>query len=237
MTAAPSSRSAYDKLPRRLKRFVDQYVTGDTAANALRNAGYGGLHPRAVAHKWLKRPDIKAAVDEVTERHVADVGIRQVTILKQMAAIAHADIGKLFNADGTLKPPHELDEATRSAIASIEVEEVSTQGREGTRYKYKFWDKVKANDRLGQFVKLWDARATNVNVDARSVTVNMGAGTAEALQYLADLGRTIATIGSGEATAPADQDRSVLPAQVCDGEAGHRASVDAGAHTGDPEQP
>ena len=234
---AESKTSVYDKLPRRLKRFVDQYVIGGTAASAIQLAGYKGRYPHGVAHKWLKKPMLRAAVEEATERHLADVGVRQVTVLRQMHAIATSDIAKLFNEDGTLKQPHELDEATRAAIASFEVEEVSTGGREGTRYKYKFWDKVKANDRLGQFVKLWEARATNVNVDARSVTINAGAGAEEAIRALADIGRQIAALGAGEITAPADQDRSVLPAEICDGEAGHRTPVDGGEDQGSTELP
>lgn len=226
-------RSEYEKLPRRLKRFVDQYVVGATAADAMRSTGYRGLHPNVVAHKWLKRPQIRAAVEEVTERHVNDIGVRQVTVLKQMHAIASHDPRKLVDENGNALPLHKLDEATAAAISSVEIEEVSSNGESGTRYKYKFWDKVKANDRLGQFVKLWEARATNVNVDARSVTLNVGAGTAEALQYLADLGRSIATIGPEEVAASADQDRLVLPAEVCDGSAGRGASVDASADTGD----
>jgi hypothetical protein len=234
------SKSAYDRLPRRLKRFVDHYVIGGTAAQASRESGYKGKYPHVVGHKWLQRPKIKAAVDEATERYVADIGVRQVSIIKQMAAIAHSDPRKFEDADGNTIPLHKLDEATAAAIASFEIEEISTQGREGKRYKYKLWDKVKANDRLGQFVKLWEARGAinaNVNIDNRSVTLNVGAGTAEALQYLADLGRTIATIGPSEVTAPADQNGSVLPAALCDGPAGHRAPVDAGADTGDTAEP
>jgi hypothetical protein len=230
-------KSTYDKLPRRLKRFVDHYVIGGTAAQALRESGYKGQHAHAVAAKWLKKPILRAAVDEATERYVADVGVRQVTVLRQMAAIATLDPRKLVDEGGNPIPLNQLDADTAAAISGLEVEEISTGGNTGTRYKYKFWDKVKANDRLGQFVKLWEARATNVNVDARSVTVNMGAGTAEALQYLADLGRTIATIGPEEVTAPADQDRPVLPDPVCDGQAGRGASVDASADTGDAAEP
>lgn len=226
-------KSALDKLPRRLKRFVTQYVAGDTPANAMKLAGYSGLHPRVVGHKWLKRPEVKAAVAEETERLTTEVGIRQVTVLKQMHAIASLDPRKVEDENGDPIPLHKLDEATAAAISSVEIESISSNGETGKRYKYKFWDKVKANDRLGQFVKLWEARATNVNVDARSVTVNVGSGTEEALQYLADLGRSIASLGPETVTTSADTDRLVLSAEVCDGEAGRGASVDASADTGD----
>lgn len=110
-------RSAYDKLPRRLKRFVDQYVIGGTAESAMRASGYKGLYPNQVAHKWLKKHPIKEAVEEATERYVADVGVRQVTVLKQMAAVATLDPRKLVDANGKPIPLHLLDEATAAAIS------------------------------------------------------------------------------------------------------------------------
>lgn len=232
-----SKRTAYERLPRRYKRFVDLFVSGATTERAMIESGYTGRYPRQLATKLLRKPQVTAAIEEATERHVADIGARQATVLRQMHAIATSDVAKLFKEDGALKAPHELDEETRAAIAAIEIEDVSKEGFSGTRYKYKFWDKVKANDRLGQYVKLWEARQTNVNVDARSVTVNVDRGSQEALRVLADIGASIAALGSGQAATPADQDRPLLPAEVCDGSPGRGASVDAGANSGDPEQP
>jgi phage terminase small subunit len=237
LPAATSHKSAYDKLPRRLKRFVSQYVAGDTPANAMRLAGYSGLHPRVVGHKWLKRPEVRAAVEEETERLVAEVGVRQVSVLRQMHAIASADPRKLVDENGQCVPLHRLDADIAAAISGVEVEEISSNGEKGTRYKYKFWDKVKANDRLGQFVKLWEARATNVNVDARSVTVNVDSGSEEAIRLLATVGSEIAALGSGEAAAAANPNGSLLPAPIRDGATGHRTPVDAEAGEGDTAEP
>ena len=94
--------------------------------------------------------------------------------------------------------------------------------------KDKFWDKVKANDRLGQFVKLWEQRATNVNVDARSVTLNVDRGSEDAIRALDDIGRQIAALGSGQAPALPNPHGSVLPAALCDGQEGRGTSVDDG---------
>jgi phage terminase small subunit len=233
-TQSPT-RSAYDRLPRRLKRFVDEYVVGATGADALRKAGYRGLHPNAIAWKWAKKPHVAAAIEEAQQRLVADVGVRQVTVLKQMHAIATSDPRRVEDENGNTIPLHKLDPETAAAIASVEIEDVSKDGYVGKRYKYKFWDKVKANDRLGQFTKLWEARATNVNVDARSVTLNVGTGVAEALRVLDGVGREIAAIGSTETAALPDPNGPVLLTAVRDGQGGYRASVDAGESAGDSE--
>src|SRR5687767_10371979 len=125
---AKPTRSAYEQLPRRLKRFVDQYVIGGTAEMAMRQSGYKGLHARQLAHKWLAKPKIKTAVEEATERHVADIGTRQYTVLKQMHSIATADPRKLEDENGKPIPLHLLDEATAAAISAVEIEEVSSNG-------------------------------------------------------------------------------------------------------------
>jgi len=234
-TTKPNT-SAYERLPRRLKRFVDHYVIGGTAAAALRESGYKGRHANTVAAKWLKRPNLVAAIEEANARAVADIGVRQTTVLKQFAAIATSDPRKLEDADGNTIPLHKLDAETAAAISQVEIEEVSKDGFTGKRYKYKFWDKVKAGDRLGQFVKLWDAKSTTVNVDARSVTVNAGGATTEALQQLADITRAIAALGAGTPAAIENTHGSVLPAALCDGSSGRGASVDVSADSGDPEQ-
>jgi phage terminase small subunit len=229
LPAKTETKSAYDKLPRRMKRFVDQYVIGATGEAAIRAAGYKGLYPYQIAGKWLKKPFIKQAVEEATERHVNDVGVRQATVLKQMKSIATIDPRKLVDENGVQIPLHLLDDATAAAIQSVEIESVSSNGETGTRYKYKFWDKVKANDRLGQFVKLWEQRATNVNVDARSVTLNVDRGSEDAIRALDDIGRQIAALGSGQAPALPNPHGSVLPAALCDGQEGRGTSVDDGA--------
>jgi phage terminase small subunit len=230
-------RTAYEKLPRRLKRFVDHYVIGATAEAAMRASGYTGRFPSGIGSKWLRKPEVKEAVTEATERHMQEIGVRQFTVIQQMHAIATLDPRKLVDENGVLLPLHKLDAATAAAISSVEIEEVSSNGESGTRYKFKFWDKVKANDKLGQFLELWESnRVANVNVDARSVAYIVDKGSQEAVRILAGVGREIAALGASETPALSDQDRSVLPAALCVGQGGHRTPVDAPQNPGDSER-
>ena len=50
-------------------------------------------------------------------------------VLKEIARPAFLDIRKAFNADGSLKPIHDLDDDTAAAIAGLEVSEI--RGEDG----------------------------------------------------------------------------------------------------------
>ncbi len=146
-------------------------------------------------------------------------------------------IGKPCVRVGDRKALEHLDNATASALAGLEVEEVSTGGRFGKRYKYKFWDKNKALDKFGQYTKLWDAKGNVTNIDARSINqtnVGVAVGSPDGIQEslrLLDQARSIAAVPRA---APCDSDGSVLPAALCPQPPGHGTPVDAGADPGSP---
>jgi phage terminase small subunit len=237
--ALATGRSAYDSLKPRHRLFVDAFVEGASAADAVRVLGYKGRRARQSGWKLLRKPRIAAAIEERKAQMLEDAGLRQHHVIEQLAAIARCDPRRLVNEAGEPIPLHRLDPQTAAAISAVEIEEISSNGEKGTRYKYRFWDKGKANDRLGQWLNLWEASRTNVNVDARSVTVNNAPGGEAALQgaiRLLERVRAIGAVGgSQEAAAACDSDGSLLPAPVCDEPIGRGASVDAGEDSGGPE--
>lgn len=185
------------------------------------------------AHKFLKRADIQEAIAEREQFYLGELGIRAERVLRETLAIATLDPRKLIGADGKPLKLQDLDDATAAAIAGLELEDISINGETGTRYKFKFWDKNKALDKLGQFKKLWDTKGPTVNVDARSVTNNtVHVGGGEAIRAVAELGRAIAAIGASARASAPDQNGPVLPAPIRAEQAGRGASVDAGKDQG-----
>lgn len=76
-------------------------------------------------------------------------------VLAEEARIAFADPRAVYGPDGEPLPPHRLDEDTARALAAMEVVESATRSGESTvRYKYKFWDKRAALDRLARHLGL-----------------------------------------------------------------------------------
>jgi phage terminase small subunit len=225
--------SAYDRLPRRHRRFVDAYVAGHSGAESMRLARCKSLYPHNRAWELLQRPEIRAAIDERERHAVAEAGVRHLRIVQELHRIATCDPRKLVNGEGVAIPLHELPEEVAACIASVDVENISINGETGTRYKYRFWDKNKALDKLGQYLKLWDAKGPTVNVDARSVTNNtVHVGGGEAIRAVAELGRAIAAIGASQSLSSPDPNGSLLPAPVRDEPKGRGASVDAGQDQG-----
>jgi hypothetical protein len=228
----PQTESAYDRLPRRHKRFVDAYVPGLSAAEALRRSGYKGPYPEVFAYRLLKKPEIRSAVEDRTQHYIQEMGVRAERIIRETLAIATLDPRKLEDANGKAIPLHKLDPEVAAAIAAVEVENISMDGETGTRYKYKFWDKNKALDKLGQFTKLWDAKGPTVNVDARSVTNNVIAASPDALSGAVRLLEQARAIAAPAATALGHSNGPLLPAAVRDEPAGRGTPVDAGSNKG-----
>ncbi len=86
----------------------------------------------------MKRPDISAD-----------------RVLAEEARIAFADPRAVYGPDGEPLPPHCLDEDTARALAAMEVVETAAKaGGTTVRYKYKFWDKRAALDRLARHLGL-----------------------------------------------------------------------------------
>lgn len=229
-----SNESAYSRLKRRHRRFVDHYVTGEKAADAIRSAGCKSQHARTVASRLLSKPEIQAAIDERTKLFLQDTAARSHKTIGQVVAIAYLDPRKVVDPEtGMAVPLQQMDPDTAAGISSVEVENISINGETGTRYKYRFWDKNKALEKLGQWQKLWDGPGAKVNVDARSINVNAsGEGVLRAVDDL--IGRATA-VGVLAADTQAHPDGLVLPAPVRDGEAGHRSPLDAGEDSGGAE--
>lgn len=226
-------KSAYHALRRHHRRFVDALFDGKSGIEAVKAAGYKGRWPAQRAARLWQKPYIQAALEERSRMLTADVGVRHERVMRELYWVATCDPRKLVDGQGVHIPLHQLPDDIAACISGVEVEEISSDGVQGTRYKYKFWDKNKALDKLGQYLKLWDARQTNVNVDARSVTVNnnspAGAAALQGAVRLLEQARAIAVSPSATLGNP---NGSVLPAAVRDESPGCGTPVDAGEDSG-----
>jgi phage terminase small subunit len=226
----------YSQLTKRQRLFVDEYLASRTAAAAYVAAGYKGQDATACAWQLLKKPMVADAVIERRRQLLDDVGIRQERVILELGAIATADPRKLVDGLGEIVPVHLLDAQTAAAISSIEIEDVSIGGRVGKRYKYRFWDKPKALDKLGQWMKLWESAHASINIDNRQVHVTSPDGRSEAtLRAVDELIGTIKSLGQSAAATQAYKDGSLLPIAICNESEGHGTSVVDDEDQGGPE--
>lgn len=74
-------------------------------------------------------------------------------VLLELARIAFADVASFFNADNTIKKPHELDEDQRAILAGFEasIQNVAPgDGKQDLIHKFRSYDKVKALEILAK---------------------------------------------------------------------------------------
>ncbi len=76
-------------------------------------------------------------------------------VLREDAAVAFADPRACFGSDNAPLPPKELPADIARAVASVECKETATKNGSLTRtWKYSFWSKEKALERLARHLGL-----------------------------------------------------------------------------------
>lgn len=144
-------------LPPRQQRFVEEYLIDLNATRAAIRAGYAPAAAQEQGSRLLSNAMVAAAIARAKAARAQRVAITADRVLQEIARLAFSDQRRLFNEDGNLKRPHELDDDTAAAVASIEI--VTTERGEGAVEhvaKIKTWDKTKALDQLARHLGLFN---------------------------------------------------------------------------------
>lgn len=150
----------YPKLSPKQERFVEEYVIDCSAAAAARRAGYAEKYADRMGYRLLATPLVAAALAEkkknISKRNEATVD----RIVQELARIAFQDPRRLFNENGSLKDPKDLDDDTAAALSTIEsAEEFDGSGADrklsGYLKKIKGWDKLRALELLGKYLGIF----------------------------------------------------------------------------------
>lgn len=155
--------------------FIAEVAAGANLGDAAEAAGYA----RSAGYRLMKMPEI---VEELLKRRASKLRRLEVTeerVLQEIAKMAFLDPRQLFYDDGSPKPIHELDEFTAACIAGIDIEE-EFEGRGmgrrpvGAVRKIKFIDKLRANELLGRYLKLWTDRVEVSGPEALAERLRQG---------------------------------------------------------------
>lgn len=96
---------------------------------------------RMLDTKWRRMADIQRAAADRAELDASE-------LMREIKRVALSDIGGIMHEDGRVKLPHELDPATRAAVASFKIDEYG-------RIEYKFWDKNAALEKAAKVLGLY----------------------------------------------------------------------------------
>lgn len=135
------------RLTAKQERFVAEYLIDLNASAAARRAGYSAKRADAIGHENLRKPDIASAVAAAKAKRMERTEITQDAVLLQLSRLMSFDIRSLYNADGSMKAPHELDDAAAMVLVGVDVtEEFEGSGEE--RRQIGFMKKAKIPDRV-----------------------------------------------------------------------------------------
>lgn len=138
-------------LPAKQERFVREYLVDLNAAQAAVRAGYSKRNSRQAAQQLMRRPAVREAIEAGKKSVNDELVMQRQEVLERLTLLGRADPRRLYRADGTLKPIHELDDIAAASIASVELDSPSRVA------KIKHRDPVRALELLGRHHKLFEA--------------------------------------------------------------------------------
>lgn len=127
------------------KRFVDEYLVDLNATQAAIRAGYSKKTAQEQSARLLSNVMVQQRVQDQMKAREQRTGITQDRVLQELARIAFFDIRKLYNTDGSLKRPDELDDDAAAVLSGVDVTEMG--GNDGPvtfTKKAKVFDKTAA---------------------------------------------------------------------------------------------
>jgi phage terminase small subunit len=156
--------------------FVARGLRGLEAAHKA--AGFAGT--RQTAHQLRHDPLIKKRIAELMAEKFKALHMDVDEILARTASIARADVRGLFDEDGNMRKPGDLDEAEAAAIAGIEVVEVfdgagESKVKTGEVKKVRLRDPMPALRLLAEYKKLVKQPDDGVNALASALAERMKA--------------------------------------------------------------
>lgn len=145
-TPGPNTRNEWG-LTSMEERFAQAVAGGKNFADAYRASGsvQPGTKVLSIAGRGsalAKRPAVRARIAMLAKQVEEQFTIRTADILREACRVAFCDPARLIDTNThKVKLLHELDEDTRRAVASFEIDDLG-------RIKYRFWPKVDALDKL-----------------------------------------------------------------------------------------
>ena len=145
--------------------FVTLVFNGMGADEAAEQAGFE-FKRNDVGMILFRRPHIKEALEWMQSEFIRAMGATLTNAVQQICNIAFLDPRKVVDSEtGEPIPLHQLDRATASALAAVDVTTTEFNGvSKVTKTRYKFNDKLKALQQLGDHLGIFKVPTQKVEV-------------------------------------------------------------------------
>ena len=141
------------------RRFVDEYLLDMNATAAAKRAGYREHSAAQNGSGFLQRPNVAAEVERRLAERRQRTDVTAQRVIRELARIAFADIGRIMTWSGddmTVRPPGEISEDDRAAIAEV----AAVKRKNGdVAARVVLHDKERALEALCRFLGLFNPRA------------------------------------------------------------------------------
>lgn len=165
------------------QRFVAEYLIDLNATKAAIRAGYSKGTARVIGPENLSKPVVQAAITEAMKSRSQRTEITQDRVLQELARIAFFDIRRLYNEDGSMKRPDQLDDEAAAVLAGIDVIEnvgsVEVDPDGSIRHIPQFTKKAKVFDKTAaltlamRHLGMLKDGAVKVKTDGLTIEVNL----------------------------------------------------------------
>jgi phage terminase small subunit len=147
-------------------RFVSEYLIDLNATQAAIRAGYSEKTANEQGARLLANVSVASAIENAKQQREQATQIDANWVLKRLADEAEADVGDLYNEDGSIKPVHQWPKIWRQGlVAGIKHQEL--RDSEGNRTG-EFIVDVKVSDRIRRLELI----GKHIRVNAFQDTVN-----------------------------------------------------------------
>lgn len=138
-------------------RFVAEYLIDLNATEAARRCGYSLKTAHAQGPRLLANAEVAKAVAQGKSRQLNTADLSASRVLEELRRLAFADLRRLFDKRGNLKPIHELTADEAACLAGFEVIKKNAEAGDGvidTIHKVKVLDKTRSLEMLAKHFAL-----------------------------------------------------------------------------------
>lgn len=126
--------------------FIQEYLIDWNATQAAVRAGYSAKTAKEQASRLLTNVNVSAALREKKRELMEKMDLKAEDIIAELRRIGWFDIRKLFDKDGNMLHPSQLDDDTAAAIDALSL----------GRGEMRAHSKLRALELLGRHLNLWD---------------------------------------------------------------------------------
>jgi phage terminase small subunit len=151
------NESSSKELNSKQKKFCEEYIFDFNGTRAAKAAGYSAATAYSIASENLRKPEVKAYIEELESDLARIAGISRLRVLKEHEKLAFSSIAHLHNTWIQRKEFEQLTDDQNACIA-----EISTQTRREQKpgqpaeiiefVKVKLYDKQKSLDAINKML-------------------------------------------------------------------------------------